>query len=206
MPKLPDGLHYGDKYNIYQDIDLTKHFGVDLSDNAALRSEIGQALIDKMVERTEQGKDIWGRSFDKYSSEYIDSDDFKDADKSASKIDMTLTGDMLSDVDIIEDRGSQLRIGFTDSTNQKKAANHSNGVTVPKRFFFGLTSKDINDVKKEFSSEINKLKKDSFTDRERERFSSAESVQALFEARASDPRKLFEEVFKDLFGDDRGEN
>lgn len=194
MPKLPDGLHYGDKYDIYQEIDISKHFGVDLSDNSSLANQIGQAIIDKMIKRTGEGKDIWNRPLDKYSKDYIESNEFQDADKSPSDINMTLTGDMLSDIDILSFRGNKLTIGFNESVNQKKAANHSNGVTVPKRFFFGITGSELDDIKRMFSDDLKQFKKTRETTQEQD---ERASLLELFERRNQTPRQ----VFSDIFGD-----
>lgn len=115
------------------------------------KQAIGQALIDLIIERTENNEDIDGNRFDRYSPDYIKSTNFKAYDKSASDINMTMTGDMMSDLDILETTRNGLVLGFNDDMNEQKAANHNKGVTVPRRQFFGVKEKDIQAIVDQFA-------------------------------------------------------
>jgi hypothetical protein len=143
--------------NVSQTIDLGELFDVDLSNNREMRMAIAQAIIDRIKERTEEGKDVRGNAFAKYSKNYIGSDEFAAFDKSASDINMTLTGNMLAQLDVIEDDSNSITIGWDDSTEIKKAYNHNVGDTVTRRQFFGITAQELNDIQKEFSSELVKI-------------------------------------------------
>lgn len=137
-------------------VDLKELFGVDFKGNRALREVIGQAIIDRMRERTDQGLAVGGKKNLKapYSKTYAETDEFKAFGKSRSKVDMQLTGDMMGLMDIKKQDGNTITIGWDDPTENAKAYNHNTGDTVPKRPFFGMTNEELDDVKKEFKSEV----------------------------------------------------
>jgi hypothetical protein len=139
---------------VSQTIDLKEVFGVSLSGNDALKQVIGQALIDRIIDRTESNKDVNGRALKKYSKEYVASDDFKAFGKSESDVNMTLTGNMLGTLDIVDASGSKVKIGWNDAVENAKAYNHNVGDTVSKRAFFGVTKQDIESIKREFASRV----------------------------------------------------
>jgi hypothetical protein len=147
---------------VSQTIDLKEITGVDLSKDPALRREIGQTVIDYIRERTADGKAIGGnRDLKKpYSERYTDTPEFKAADKSRNEINMSLTGSMISDLDILAERGSKIKIGFTDTTETLKAYNHNTGDTVPKRDFFGVTEKEMSEILKPYAKDIDKIKEE----------------------------------------------
>ncbi len=147
------------KKEVSQKFNLKTLLGVDFSKDPDLRDQIGQAIIDKIIERTASGKDIKGRDFEAYSSAYKKSDDFTDFGKT-KKVNMELTGRMLDDIDIISESANTIKIGFEEEIEIKKAYRHNTGDKgMPKRQFFGVLKKDINEIKKEFSSELSNLKK-----------------------------------------------
>ena len=74
--------------------------GVEINDNR-LVEQIGQFFIDKIKDNAKGGTDIDGQPMDGYSKEYRESEDFEIYGKTR-KVNMTLKGDMLSDLDIIE--------------------------------------------------------------------------------------------------------
>lgn len=144
----------GDKYNIYQTLDLEEIFGVDKTYDDVIKGQVGQMAIDMIVERTKNNKGINGRSLKSYSDDYIDSASFEKWGKSASDVNMELTGDMMLDLDIIEQTDTTVTIGFKNETNQMKAANHNFGVTLPERPFFGVNKQEIDRIKNEFIDQI----------------------------------------------------
>ena len=151
------------KTKVSQQINLKEEFGFDFSGKNALKQAIGQAIIDKIVNRSKAGN---GMSFGKsgigrkvklkspYSKSYADSLEFKAAGKSKNKVNMSLTGDMLGLIDITKIKGNTIEIGWEDADENKKAFNHSVGDTVPRRPFFGVNKKELNDIKSEFKSDI----------------------------------------------------
>jgi len=151
---------------VSQTINLKELFGVNLRGRDELKQAVGQAIIDKIVERTKAGKAVGGkRDLRKpYSEEYQDSLDFKAFGKSKNDVNMTLTGDMLGSIDITEVSGNKVTIGFSDDEEGAKAHGHQTGKNgqVPrmKRPFFGLNKSELAEIKREFKSEINKALKE----------------------------------------------
>lgn len=153
------------KKRTQQIINLKEEFGVDLRRNTALKQALGQAIIDKMLKRTSDGdgiiftKDGKGRRVklkSPYSDKYAESDEFKAFGKKKNKVNMELTGDMLASIDILRSRGNELVIGIDDPEEVEKSFNHNTGDTVPKRPFFGVSKKELREIKKEFNGDIKK--------------------------------------------------
>lgn len=142
------------------EIDIKKLFGKSVND-AAIRRAIGESLIDKINKRAEAGNGVDGKGQEvkllaPYSEAYSKSLEFKAFGKKKNKVNMKLTGSMLSSIDLIDESSSSLKIGI-DNEEAPKAYNHMVGDTLPKRPFLGLTSKDLEDVKKEFAEEVKSL-------------------------------------------------
>lgn len=78
------------------------------------------------MERTDQGKDVDGKPFPKYSDAYKNSLDFKIAGKS-SKVDLQLSGDMLAALEIIKTDEDYVEIGIKDSDVQGRAEGNIRG-------------------------------------------------------------------------------
>ena len=81
---------------------------------------------------------------------YQKSADFKAAGKSASPVNMRLSGDMLGSIDLAID-GDKLLIGIP-SEESPKAHGHMTGQegsgNLPKRQFFGVTKKEFDEILK----------------------------------------------------------
>jgi len=135
--------------------------GVEINDNR-LVEQIGQFFIDKIKDNAKGGTDIDGQPMDGYSKEYRESEDFEIYGKTR-KVNMTLKGDMLSDLDIIETQGDKITLGFNSELSTLKAANHNGGFTVPTRQFFGVTADMVKEAKQEFSNELQDQKPASLT-------------------------------------------
>lgn len=146
------------KNDVSQIINLEEIFGVSFAGNKALRQAIAQKVIDHIVERTQSGIPVTGGGFKPYSKEYKESAEFKLL-KDGSTVDMTLTGAMLNDIDVLSDSANTIRIGFQDTTEKLKAFNHNTGDTLPKRPFFGVTQEEVRKVVgEEFKDEIKRLR------------------------------------------------
>ena len=140
---------------VSQELNLKEIFGFNFKGKDALKQAIGQAFIDRIVERTKSGKRVDGKKLKSpYSKMYADSLDFKAAGKSRGKVNMTLTGDMLRSIDVLEVGANTLKIGVDDPDEAAKAYNHQVGDTVPARPFFGVTNKLVDEVKKEFRDDL----------------------------------------------------
>lgn len=112
------------------------------------RLAIATEVIDYIVERTQSNKDYRNAPFKPYSKSYKNSTDFKAAGKS-SKVDLTLSGDMLDSLKIIKEKRGEIVIGFTDKQEAGKAEGNIEGTygqsrqVGPKRNFLGLSKKDL---------------------------------------------------------------
>ena len=153
-----------DKDDLYQEIDL-KDFGLDDVDSAKAEA-IGQELIDLMIERTtEKSKSVDGRQLPSYSKSYKESETFEQYGKT-NKVDMTLSGDMLGSIDVLE-AGETVKIGFIDTLQSNKAYGHMTGMEghpfldgkVKARKFFGVGVGAIEDVVAKYRDDDPKTKK-----------------------------------------------
>lgn len=151
------------KNNVEQTIDLKEMFGVSFKGRPLLREALGQAILDKIRDRSDDGRGI---SFDKsgngrpvklktpYSKAYTNSLDFKAFGKSKNKVNMELTGDMLGLMDVKRQTSDTITIGWDERDENNKAFNHATGDTVPRRPFFGCSKSELKTIGKQFKSEI----------------------------------------------------
>lgn len=117
------------------------------------RTKLADLVIEHIVERTQNGFDKDGRAFPRYSKEYINSLDFKNAGKSKSKVDLQLSGDMLAALDLLSHRKGKLVIGFENHTpeNAKAEGNILGSYgrdpnPAKARDFLGIQDKKLNEL------------------------------------------------------------
>ena len=164
---------------VFQDINLKEALGVSLRGRAALKEAVAQQLIDIIQKRAESGKGVSfspsGRSQEvslrrPYSKKYAETDEFKAAGKSRGRVNMSLKGDMLGLMDVVQIKGNTVRIGWNDREEELKAHGHMTGQEGknPKmqRPFFGVTNSDLRKVKKEFAGELREALKAEPSSRE----------------------------------------
>lgn len=135
------------------EVDLDEMFGTKVPNDQALREQIGQAIINKIVDRTQSNTSLLGGNFKAYSGQYKSSLEF-DVWGKTNDVTLTLTGDMLGTLDIKAQSRGALRIGWRDKTQNAKAFNHHTGDTLPRRPFFGLMDKEIKEIRDEFKPQI----------------------------------------------------
>ena len=132
---------------------------------------MAEALLEKIVEKTEEGKSRTGSKFRKYSKSYSETDEFKAAGKSRNSPNLALSGDMLGLVGVVDETSNTVTLGWEDDEEAAKAHGHitggGNGGSLPVRDFFGLNNADIESVKRDFSTEINEIKNRRGSQRER---------------------------------------
>lgn len=142
-------------------------FGVDFTDATSLKEAIGQAIIDRITERTEGGKGLkftsGGRASEiklksPYSPAYVKSREFKAAGKKAKDITMELTGDMVASVELDSGSGNKIKIEINDELQILKAYNHITGDTVPSRPWFGISRDELDEIGLKFKSDIEAMK------------------------------------------------
>jgi len=89
------------------------------SDRIALSKDI----IDFIINRTRsKGLDKNNTPFKKYSKEYIKSLDFKNAGKSAGKVNITLSGDTLESILLLSHKTGEITLGFEKGSEANKIA------------------------------------------------------------------------------------
>jgi phage gpG-like protein len=151
------------------EIDLKKLFGTNVSDKG-IRSAIADDLIEIIQARTAKGQGVNGRGQvvelpAPYSKEYSESLKFKAFGKKPNKVNMKLTGSMLSSIDLIGEEGSKIVIGI-DNEEAPKAHGHMTGANgnLPVRPFLGLTAADLDEVRDKYADKIGDNSKITFKD------------------------------------------
>lgn len=126
-------------------VDLT---GLGLDENQ--RAEVADLVIERIVERTQQGKDKDGKRFAGYSKAYKDSLDFKVAGKT-SKVDLQLSGDMLAAIEALDVTRRSITIGFEPGSDENAKADgnirgtygQSKPIPGKARDFLGITNREL---------------------------------------------------------------
>lgn len=86
------------------------------------REAVAYAVIDEIVERTQnRSRNKDGRKFSNYSKAYIKSLDFELAGKS-KKVNLTMTGDMLAALDLLEADDKKITIGYEKNSDENDKA------------------------------------------------------------------------------------
>lgn len=114
------------------------------------REVLGDLIVERIVERTTQGKDKSGRSFPGYSASYKESLDFKNAGKSSS-VDLQLSGDMLASLKVLKHTRNWIEVGFEKGSEENDRADgnirgtYGQKTPIPgkKRDFLGITDKEL---------------------------------------------------------------
>jgi len=131
------------------------------------RQAIAQEVIDFIVERTQKGQDVkgdkWSGSRGTYSPEYIKSLDFKIAGKSKKKVDLTLSSEMLNDLEIIKHAKGKIVIGYgRGNASRGKAEGNILGTygqpdPIPGKSqpFLGITGKKLAEIVDPYLGESN---------------------------------------------------
>lgn len=128
------------KREVSQKFNLKKLLGYEPSERQ--KEIFFQLTVDKMVQRTAEGKDINGSKFTQYSKDYA-------AKKgvSRSSVDLILEGDMLNSNIKESKQKNILKIKVKEGVETLKSFNHNTGDTLPTRTYFGFKDeKDLVDV------------------------------------------------------------
>lgn len=122
------------------------------------RQAIAQEVIDFIVQRTQKGQDVkgekWSGSRGTYSKSYEKSLDFKIAGKSKSKVNLTLSSEMLNDLEIIKQGKGKIVIGYgRGNASRGKAEGNilgTYGNATPRRGksrpFLGISKNDLAEI------------------------------------------------------------
>jgi len=150
---------------VAQEFDLEEILGVDLSGDETLAAEIGQDVVQFIQDRSLNGKGIGGKKLKSpYSKAYTKTTEFEVAGKSATDINMRLTGEMIDSIEVLDFDGQVLTVGI-EGDQAPKAHGHMTGkngeVPAMKREFFGLTENELEKILNNYSDRIEQLKESS---------------------------------------------
>lgn len=127
-------------------------------------------IIEYIQKRTKRGEgeggNKWAPPADKYTKEYKESLDFKIAGKS-SKVNLTLSGDMLDSISLLKSKRSSITIGIPDGDQDEAKAEgnirgtygKSRGNSKKARNFLALDGEEIDKILKKFPIENEKKRK-----------------------------------------------
>jgi hypothetical protein len=125
-----------------------------LVSNNDFKREYGKRLIDDIEARLDEGKDKDGDAMKGYSNSYKKSELFKFWDKDKT-VNLQLTGQMRTAMDVISTAGRSVTIGFIDQEANDKAHGHINGANyLPVRDFWGVPNKSQTDIMKDMIREF----------------------------------------------------
>lgn len=114
----------------------------DLSQEA--RTLLADKVISLIKERTDKNKDVDGSKFAPYSNSYVASQDFKNAGKSKSDVNLRLTNEMMDSIQLIDQGPGFITIGFESGTDANdKAVWQERSDNGPSRKFVGINDKDL---------------------------------------------------------------
>jgi hypothetical protein len=130
---------------------------IDLSGyglNSDQKDKVADLIIERIVNRTDQGKDKEGKRFPGYSKSYKESLDFKVAGKSASKVDLQLSGDMLAALEVLDKTSRSVTVGFERGSEENAKADGNIRGTYGKptpdpkkaRDFLGITETELSKI------------------------------------------------------------
>jgi hypothetical protein len=138
----------------HQFFDIEIPEGID----AATREVLADEIIDFIRERTQKGKSWRNTTLAGYSDAYAKSLEFKIAGKSRGDVNLTLSGDMLGALTLLDSEDGRLRIGFEDGSDENARADGNIRGTYghdkpigPKRDFLGITKRDLSQILESFT-------------------------------------------------------
>jgi hypothetical protein len=180
-------------------IDLDELFGTAFPNSSRLRQAVGQEILDIIKEKTESGISWDGKPFKHYSDVYAESLEFEAAGKSKGDPNLTLSGDMLGLMDVIEEDKATITIGWSDGSEAEKAHGHISGNVGVKRDFFGLSEKDVKRVRTIFEDTVREATAETGPARE-----SVSRLGDIIEGRSPIRGQSLGSILDELFGDDDG--
>lgn len=159
------------------------------------RVQAAQLIIDTIVTRTMNNIDSNGKRFKNYSESYANSLEFKIAGKSKNDPNLTLSGDMLNSIQLLEQGPGFITLGFNEGTPENdKAVWAERSDNGPVRAFLNVQESELQTI-------IAQVR----TDRPRSLDALATDELA---AKTSKPvtKKLIQNIFKKLAVDTEGDD
>ncbi len=117
------------------------------------RRQIGEEIIRFIVDRSKKGKGIGGNAFsgpdgnNKYSENYKNTKDFQIAKRGQRTVNLTLTGEMLSTIEVLDASiPGRIQIGYQDGEESDK----SEWMREKGYNFLGMSPAEMNKVLRRF--------------------------------------------------------
>jgi hypothetical protein len=130
---------------------MTLLINVPQSLTSVQREAIGLEVIEFIIDRTKNGLDVNGNPFAAYKKSYKETFEYQIGHSGDSGVNLTLTGDMLGNISIINHGVGFIKLGFDDSQAAQKAkwiqapSGQKQGKQSPRKFF-GISEKDLNKI------------------------------------------------------------
>lgn len=129
---------------------------------------IGQRIVDRIIERTESGIDMFGKTFKSYSKSYKESFVFQIYKSSGDPVNLRLTGDMLEDMVSSSKSRNTIIISMENEEQQLKAGGHMNGIKSKKgkvkREFLGLPDNELIQIMKDSVKDFREASPDAYAE------------------------------------------
>jgi len=120
------------------------------------KDEVADLIIERIVDRTQKGRDKDGDRFAKYSTNYKDSLDFAIAGKKGKPVDLQLSGDMLAAIQHLKeyDTKRSVIIGFENGSEENAKADgnirgtygQSKPIPGKARDFLGISDRELDKI------------------------------------------------------------
>lgn len=131
------------------------------------RESLALEILEKIVERTQKGIDKNGDKFPGYSSAYKNSLNFKIAGKT-SKVDLSLSGDMLADLQLLNHKSGEIVIGYENGTESNARAEgnilgtygQSSPIPRKQRDFLGIQDSELTKLLADYPQEDMRARKE----------------------------------------------
>lgn len=86
------------------------------------REAIADEILNYIIERTKKGQGKDGEKFPGYSKKYKDSLNFRIAGKSRSRVDLTLSGEMLDSLEVLKAPSGKVVLGYQKGSDMNGRA------------------------------------------------------------------------------------
>jgi len=181
------------------EVNLDELFGTLTPNSTEFRQSVGQAIIDKIRDRTANGINKDGKRFKDYSTEYSNSIEFAAYGKSKGQPNLKQTGDMLGFLDIIDEEKNKIVIGWTDENEAGKAHGHITGSVGVTRDFLGLPDSELKVIVADFMPDLRDAVADIDASTTRP---SVPDTDAFISQGTAKTRTTIKDIFNSVFGDD----
>lgn len=123
----------------------------------AEREAIAYEIIERIRQRSLGGQGVYDGEIDdfpEYSDAYVKSTNFRIAGKNEDDVNLTLSGDMLASIEILENREGKIVIGYQNGSNENAKADGNMRGTYGKdkenpskaRRFLDITDTELNSI------------------------------------------------------------